>query len=531
MEEVTGGALDGSTFSQVLFTDVPPAYPPNSGVTCRYTLTAALQPHPRDWVGVFRVGWNSTQHYHTFAWVEPCLDRIGPQPVGQTVVFQERHLPRDDGEFYQFCYVDSKGQVRGASTPFCFQSPTEQSSDNSLEGDMLIVTTQVQTEQMQKEKENLSKKVAELEEGNEVLRQELNGRLKEIHSLRIRIDQMSKSVDEHPIPIQRTDSTESPILSPVGHQSDLMSNFRPGQDELTSVQEKYGQAMQKIQQLKKQRSVLREEAEHQQADISQLNAKLLEAKQEAHQLQDDVQLLQVDLQSSQKQQEKLRAELQNQHDLQEALQTLQEENEDLRASLAASSTAMQSETLRGQLQEARTLLRTELQNGKVVRQRAEQAEKQLKELQAQLRESGDHGGQVKHEDPDAEIQKLHQRVEDQLAIARVAAAANVELSRDNQELKAEIERLQRELGTGQPDPYGPVLGHAGSLDHQLVFGAAHEPEDEVLQCKHCRELFPGISETELTQHEECHKVCPMCTLICDQMAQAEFEDHVYSHEM
>ena len=31
-------------------------------------------------------------------------------------------MPKDDGEFYQFCYVAGSGQVRGASTPFQFVS-------------------------------------------------------------------------------------------------------------------------------------------------------------------------------------------------------------------------------------------------------------------------------------------------------------------------------------------------------------------------------------------------------------------------
>lgn len=43
------------TFSQVLFVDIPQSYPPATPVTCRYTLTPALQPQPRDWVGIFKV--------------------------------------------------------------------------------------------------------------------------------------------------------------------------------------------------------------------------------------------------------------------------------------------------------------------------------------------------------------------------------------------------------------------------------------------------------------------------------------------
>ena len=33
-------------------------------------------------------------------------------------------LPGDDGEFYQFCYVASNYQIRGASTPFQFRKPS-----------------------------------------------------------------------------------------------------------------------------------------------------------------------------------------------------------------------------------------------------------------------------------------------------------------------------------------------------------------------------------------------------------------------
>lgn len=44
-----------STFSQVVFIDIPHSYPPATRVTCRYTLTAAFQSNPRDWVGIFKV--------------------------------------------------------------------------------------------------------------------------------------------------------------------------------------------------------------------------------------------------------------------------------------------------------------------------------------------------------------------------------------------------------------------------------------------------------------------------------------------
>ena len=55
------------------------------------------------------------------------------------------YLPNDDGEFYQFCYVTHKGEIRGASTPFQFRaaSPVEELLTMEDEGnsDMLVVTT------------------------------------------------------------------------------------------------------------------------------------------------------------------------------------------------------------------------------------------------------------------------------------------------------------------------------------------------------------------------------------------------------
>lgn len=53
------------------------------------------------------------------------------------------YLPKDETGFYQFCYVDGAGQVRGASTPFCFRKSTQQNTETFLDDNLLIVITQV----------------------------------------------------------------------------------------------------------------------------------------------------------------------------------------------------------------------------------------------------------------------------------------------------------------------------------------------------------------------------------------------------
>lgn len=54
--------------------------------------------------------------------------------TGWLCLSEAYYLPKDD-EYYQFCYVDQDGVVRGASVPFQFRAETED--------DILVVTTQV----------------------------------------------------------------------------------------------------------------------------------------------------------------------------------------------------------------------------------------------------------------------------------------------------------------------------------------------------------------------------------------------------
>uniref|UniRef100_A0A3Q3EYX8 SKICH domain-containing protein n=1 Tax=Labrus bergylta TaxID=56723 RepID=A0A3Q3EYX8_9LABR len=160
MESSTEAADSAAhTFSQVVFTDIPHTYPPSTSVTCCFNLTASFQPNSRDWVGVFKVGWSTTKDYHTFVWVEPCVDVEGQQSVTRQAVFKDYYLPKDENEFYQFCYVDNSGQVRGASTPFCFRNPVDMSLEIIPEDDLLVITTQVSN----RENQELTRRLSQME--------------------------------------------------------------------------------------------------------------------------------------------------------------------------------------------------------------------------------------------------------------------------------------------------------------------------------------------------------------------------------
>nr|XP_046212318.1 tax1-binding protein 1 homolog B-like isoform X1 [Oncorhynchus gorbuscha] len=762
--ETTANMELSTNFSQVVFQEIPNSYVSNVALTCCYTLTAAIQPNPRDWVGIFKVGWSTTKDYHTFVWVEPSLDLIGLEPVRKQVLFTAYYLPKDDSAFYQFCYVDSNGQVRGASTPFCFKAPGEQSTDCSLENDLLVIITQEKVEQREREKEELVMELGQLKEQNETLRSALKEQQQEIDHLKLSNEELYQADGNTENAREHEDLTQNTKLMDDSHRGqeeqvekserekeeltmelgqlkeqnetltcalkeqqqeidhlkeskkelvqlvsklekqqentrehkELAQNFKSldesqrGQESLTPICEKYERALIKIKQLKKEREVLRGKVEVQCVEIAQLsprlkesereshrlkahiqllqvdlqsskkekkcsalkeqqqqeskeelvqlvskleqqqqntreheelaqNAKsmdesqrgqesltticekyeqalikikqlkkegeelkgkievpsveiaplsprLKESEQESHKLKDHIQLLQVDLQSSEKEKEKLSAALHRVCGVTHDLHDLKTGNKALRRSLSEqeqqplqmvdSDWKEQYQALLGQLEEAQTLLHKELQASNNTRKRAEQAERELEELKECMESTAMTSDQTKQKSSKLEMQlsELNKIIEEKENMAEIAKVEKEELSRENQDLKRDIERLCKEFDDVQaapvpmqhPNPYGSSTDPTPNKEQQQEAladslhswnpyetpGTATNLEEESsLECRHCHESFPGITQDELELHEHSHRVCPFCMLICDGMEQALYEDHVYSHEV
>ncbi|XP_054637805.1 tax1-binding protein 1 homolog B isoform X3 [Dunckerocampus dactyliophorus] len=171
--------MDMSNFAHVIFQNVWKSYLPHAALECHYTLTQFIKPHPKDWVGIFKVGWSTARDYYTFLWSPLPENYVDGTAVNRTVVFQGYYVPNDDGEFYQFCYVTHKGEIRGASTPFLFRakSPSEEellTVEDECNSDILVVTTKAgfleqKVEEAQRDKDELVKKMALLQQELEQL--------------------------------------------------------------------------------------------------------------------------------------------------------------------------------------------------------------------------------------------------------------------------------------------------------------------------------------------------------------------------
>ncbi|XP_017654927.1 calcium-binding and coiled-coil domain-containing protein 2 isoform X2 [Nannospalax galili] len=186
--------LEHCNFSQVVFNSVEKFYVPGGDITCYYTFTQPFIPRRKDWIGIFRVGWKTTQEYYTFMWVTLPGDPNKESAKQHEVQFKAYYLPKDD-EYYQFCYVDQDGMVRGASIPFQFRPESEE--------DIVVVTTKGKVEEIEqhnqelcRENQELKDSCASLQKQNSDIQAELQRKQEELETLQIINRKLEQKVEE-----------------------------------------------------------------------------------------------------------------------------------------------------------------------------------------------------------------------------------------------------------------------------------------------------------------------------------------------
>lgn len=126
---VASESEDESIFAGVIFHNVQDTYIPGKDIRCCYSIKPSVSTTANDWIGLYKVGWQSPKEYLCYEY-SPVLESISltaSLSIQNYVVFRGSKLPSEECEFYQFCYVTSSGEIRGASYPFqiSFMKPGE----------------------------------------------------------------------------------------------------------------------------------------------------------------------------------------------------------------------------------------------------------------------------------------------------------------------------------------------------------------------------------------------------------------------
>ncbi|XP_078392653.1 uncharacterized protein LOC144676004 isoform X1 [Cetorhinus maximus] len=247
-------SLYSSTFAQVIFVNVEKVYLTDVPVKCNYILTPRLIAHKKDWIGIFKVGWSTARDYHTFVWA-PLPKEENQVERQQQVMFEAYYLPKDYNDFYQFCYVTHKGEIRGASTPFGFRlahSSVSDHLDNDYNQEMLIITTQDKLEETEREKDALKTNNLKLVEENTALKEKIKEletqaeQDKEEHSRALEANKKDMMVLQKQILEQKVDN-EVEMKAQIEKAEQLRKELTEKEAACLNVQKENGDLQAKIE--------------------------------------------------------------------------------------------------------------------------------------------------------------------------------------------------------------------------------------------------------------------------------------------
>ncbi|XP_009885487.1 PREDICTED: tax1-binding protein 1 isoform X4 [Charadrius vociferus] len=473
----SANALQTSNFAHVIFQNVAKSYLPNTHLECHYTLTQFIHPHQKDWVGIFKVGWSTARDYYTFLWSPMPENYVEGSTVNCVLTFQGYYLPNDDGEFYQFCYVTHKGEIRGASTPFQFRtsSPVEELLTMEDEGnsDMLVVTTKAgllefKIEKIIKEKEELLKVTSVLE--------------KETAQLRDQVERLEKELNHEK---QRCDQLQTEQKNSVQASEALKT-------EIDDLKKKHDEAASKVLQLEEDIMTVTQKAIAKETELDSLKDKLKKVTLEKEQLEcvlktekDEKELYKIHLKNTEIENTKLVKEIQTFKNLDAnkenmisyykeevgRLQLFIAEKENMKkAFLLSSSNKEDASILKEQLRKAEDQIQASKQEAVLMSKELSDAVNVRDKTMADL-----HSARLENE-------KMKKQLADALAELKKITALKNEQETSNtveQELRREVEDLKLRLQMAA-DHYKEKFKECQKLQKQV--NKFTEQADEKMKC-------------------------------------------------
>ncbi|XP_069763140.1 tax1-binding protein 1 homolog B-like isoform X3 [Narcine bancroftii] len=340
-------SIYSSTFAQVIFVNVGKLYTTDVPIKCNYTLTPMMTAHKKDWIGIFKVGWSTARDYHTFVWA-PLPKEDSHVERQQQVTFEAYYLPKDDNDFYQFCYVTQKGEIRGASTPFGFRlagCSTPDQLENDYSQEMLIITTQEKLEESEKEKDELKVNNLKLSEENTTLKEKIKqletqtAKEKEEYSVTLEMNKKeSMGLDKQLLELKIKSELEMKAQNEKLEQlrkdliekeaaclnvqkenqiysfryKNLLAKMESSQASVEQLKQKNEKAVEKLIRLQQESKQLRTEISAKETELASLTEIKNKTANELSAAQESLELVQFDYETHKKANEKKLMEMQNQ---------------------------------------------------------------------------------------------------------------------------------------------------------------------------------------------------------------------------
>ncbi|XP_064083757.1 tax1-binding protein 1 homolog isoform X6 [Macrobrachium nipponense] len=296
-----------ATFGKVLFQNVQATYTADSDIAVSYVLTAGVTAKSSDRVALYRVGFGSPQDYLIYHWAPtPSKDHTTNQ-LPLTVVFKASALPKDAGEFFQFCYVTHEGQIVGVSTPFQLH-PVGSSNvcgvDDGEDGMVVVCTKESvlhdKINKLTMENENLLLELSNLKVVSEKKQGELDDKVQQLNMCQHHLQALEAKMKKETAEKCELMGRVGQVVEEKGHLEDRLktlernleaSNTQIGtlENKITKVTEEKKEAAEETLRLRKHKEQLEHALQKCQNDLSSAeeNLKTLQAESEKYKSERD----------------------------------------------------------------------------------------------------------------------------------------------------------------------------------------------------------------------------------------------------
>ncbi|XP_069763152.1 calcium-binding and coiled-coil domain-containing protein 2-like isoform X9 [Narcine bancroftii] len=571
-------SIYSSTFAQVIFVNVGKLYTTDVPIKCNYTLTPMMTAHKKDWIGIFKVGWSTARDYHTFVWA-PLPKEDSHVERQQQVTFEvccvpAYYLPKDDNDFYQFCYVTQKGEIRGASTPFGFRlagCSTPDQLENDYSQEMLIITTQEKLEESEKEKDELKVNNLKLSEENTTLKEKIKqletqtAKEKEEYSVTLEMNKKeSMGLDKQLLELKIKSELEMKAQNEKLEQlrkdliekeaaclnvqkenqiysfryKNLLAKMESSQASVEQLKQKNEKAVEKLIRLQQESKQLRTEISAKETELASLTEIKNKTANELSAAQESLELVQFDYETHKKANEKKLMEMQNQQQncmaevfhLRQALS----KSEELKSSNAKAVEQLQQQVenlqqrlkdMENQMQVAQQQQVQTMAELRITQDKQEQSEKNLFEAQQEIQHWKSKFEKVDQIFSEKEIRyaDIERELEDKTHVVGIRNMEVAELQEEIQKLNKKIDELRfssshrsATFKLEHPNPYSLSVPKVHSAHSGLLFGNPYSECDfQESQSTESADLEQNLDSLEHSQNIEENppverQKCPVC---------------------
>ncbi|XP_030077434.1 calcium-binding and coiled-coil domain-containing protein 2 isoform X2 [Microcaecilia unicolor] len=470
--------LEHEKFSHVIFNKMEKTYRPGGDIMCFYKLTRDIHPQKKDWLGVFRVGWMSTREFYTFIWA-PLPSDCEEQ---QQVTFKAYYLPKNEEDFYQFCYVDWNGVVRGASVPFQICQEVEEeillvTTEGTMQGfaqqNQDLIKIKMELEELQLEKKNIEVKLEKSQESVTAL--ERNN-----HSLQRKNSGLQKTLDTQ---TSQLDTLQRDLGVVKELRERLYQQNKALQTELDSLRSKSETFVHNERLLKKEKETMEAEKNCMQTELHQRNKQIenMRTEQEAMEKQQSAE--------------------------QGAMNMLQSENLNHKREI--------ERLVHDCTEKSKQLEHCRQENGRLQSAVTEQ-QTHKERLEEQLKQEQQHMKTLKQEKMN-EVSSLKKEMEHNNYLIRILQMEKEDLIKENQKLKKEAEKVSAHFpGEAQFSSRNP---------------ASHEDVIIKKKClKRDEKCSENVNDPDVGHPYRGNRItCPSCEQSFEASNKQVYDDHVLCH--